>query len=204
MSLQWVLDYAQQVSVNRRPIVSSTQTRSGYVRTVSRDLSFWTIEASLPEGMRWSLHRGNINDLEGQDRFTTEFIGFRNAGINYLYGYQGDNPTYTGWTATWLSGASIILTNGPTITSGFIFRKGDILQLGSAGHVYQVTADVPWDEVNVPLHRNVINASVGTYDLFIGRDARFKMKCVQFPQWQMIDYDQVGWSSPFVFQEVLD
>ena len=203
MSLQWVLDYAQQVSVNRRPIVASTQTRSGLVRTVSRDLSFWTIEAQLPEGMRWSDHRQAISDLEDSDRTSVEYIGFRNAGLDYLYGYRGDNSTYQGWTATWLSGNQLIITNGPTITSGFILRRGDILQIGSTGLVYQVVADVPWDSSNITLHRDVEGISVGTYDLFIGRDARFKMKCIQFPQWRLVDYDQVGWSSPFVFQEVL-
>lgn len=204
MSFQWVLDYAQQASVNRRPVVAQTQTRSGLVRTVTRDLSFWTIEAQLPEGMRWSDHRREINDIETNDRFTTEYIGFRNTGINYLYGYLGDEANTTGWTATWLSGNQVTITNGPVNTSGFMLRKGDIFQLGSTGHVYQVIADVPWDDPTVTLHRDVINATVGTYTMYIGRDARFKMKCVQFPQWRMVDYDQVGWSSPFVFQEVLD
>lgn len=203
MSLQWVLDYAQQVSVNRRPIVAQTTTRSGVVRSVTRDTSFWTITATLPEGMRWSDHRASISDLEQSERFNTEFIGFRNAGIDYLYGYRGDNPTYQGWTATWLSGNQLILTNGPTITSGYSLRKGDIIQLGAQGHVYQVIEDVPWDSANVTVHRDIINASVGSYSLFIGRDARFKVKCISFPQWSLVDYDQVGWSGSFVFQEDL-
>jgi hypothetical protein len=191
MSFQFVLDNAQQASVNRRPVVSQTQTRSGIIRSVKRDLDFWTIEAQLPEGIRWSVNRQAINDMENLDRYTTEFIGFRNSGLDYFYGYQGDQPNPENIRGTvYGTNTEIILSSGITITSGFIFRKGDIFQIGTTGAVYQVTADV--------------RETVGTYDLLIGQAARFKVKCVQFPQWRMVDYDQVGWNSSFVFQEILD
>ena len=205
MSFQFVLDNAQQASVNRRPVVSQTQTRSGIIRSVKRDLDFWTIEAQLPEGIRWSVNRQAINDMENLDRYTTEFIGFRNSGLDYFYGYQGDQPNPENIRGTVYGiNTEVILSGGITITSGFIFRKGDIFQIGTTGAVYQVTADVAWNETVVPIHRPIVRETVGTYDLLIGQAARFKVKCVQFPQWRMVDYDQVGWNSSFVFQEILD
>ena len=36
-----------------------------------------------------------------------------------------------------------------------------------------------------------------------GSNESYTVRCIQFPEWTIIARDQVGWSGPFVFQEVL-
>jgi len=36
-----------------------------------------------------------------------------------------------------------------------------------------------------------------------GTDSSYTVRCIQFPEWKIYSRNQVSWSGPFVFQEVL-
>jgi hypothetical protein len=202
MSFQTVINNASEISVERKAVVASTTARDGTYRAVSRGGQVWSFTVRLPDGARWQDYRQTISKLEKLDRFTSDTISFNNTGHAWLFGYQGNSVNYTGFAATWTQGAtSITLTSSPTTSSGYKFRAGDILQLGT-GKVYTVAADVAYNSNTVTLHRPIID-STGSGTLKVADDCDFTIKCTSFPTWTVFARDQVSWSGPFVFVEAL-
>ena len=200
-AFQYVFNNAESINFNRKAVVASTTTRSGIVRTASRGGQIWRFEVKLPDGIRWSDARGYIEKIDAADRYTDGNVQINNAGYNsYLTTYQGNcagNPA-----ASWVQGAtSITLTSGQA-ASGFNFKAGDIIQLGSSGKVYSVTADVAYNSNSVPVNRPILDAT-GSGTLVKGPNVTWNVICQDLPQWTIFSRDQVSWSGPFVFSEVV-
>lgn len=203
MSFQWVIDNAETISIERKSVVASTISRDGTVRSVNRGGQVWQFTVKLPDGISWTEARPYISRIEKLDRFTTGSIAFSNTGHDWLIGYQGDSANYTGFTATATQGSSTLtLTASPSTPSGFKFRAGDIIQLGTTGKCYTVAADVTSGSNTVSLHRPVIDAS-GSYNLRVAENCSWTVICTEFPTWTLFSRDQVSWNGAFVFYEVI-
>lgn len=204
MSFQWIIDNAETVSMERKKVTAATQTRSGVIRTVSRGGQVWRFEVKLPDGPRWTDFRQYISQAEALDRTSTGNIQFNATGHDWLIKYQGNSANYTGFVATITNNSNTItLTTSPTTSSGYKFRAGDFIQLGSSGKVYTVTADVAFNSNTVTLHRPVLEASASGVALRVGPNCVWTVVCSQFPSWTLFARDQVSWSGPFVFYESL-
>ena len=94
------------------------------------------------------------------------------------------------------------MVSSPVISSGYKFRSGDLIQLGASGKVYSVVNDVTPAETTVTLHRPVRD-STGTYSLVVGRAVSWTVICTDLPRWEIFDRNQVRWSGPFRFAEVV-
>jgi hypothetical protein len=205
MSFQWIINYAESISMERKRVAASTTSRSGVVRTVSRGVQPWRFEVTLPDGIPWQTLRPDISKAELLDRVTAANIQINVAGqAAYLSKYQGNSVNYTGFVATIVNNSNTItLTTSPTTSSGFKFRAGDFIQLGSSGKVYTVAADVAFNSNTVTLHRPVIEASASGVALRVADNVIWAVVCTQFPSWTLFARDQVSWSGPFVFNEVM-
>lgn len=205
MSFQWIIDNAESISINRMKNVASTQARDGTVRAVSRGAQVWTFTVQLPEGPAWTDYRQNITLAEALDRTTTANISLNDTGQEWLWRYQGNSANITGFTATWTQGASsITLVASPTTTSGYKFRAGDFIQLGTTGKCYTVAADVAFNSNTVTLHRPILDASQGSATAIrVAQNCVFNVICTQFPQWTIFARNQITWDGPFVFVENL-
>jgi hypothetical protein len=205
MSFQYVIDYAESISINRLKVVASTTSRDGTVRSVSRGGQVWRFDVKLPDGMRWSDEwRSKISQLEALDRTTTGTFQLNTTGMEWFSKYQGNSVNSTGFVATIVQGStSITLTTSPTTSSGFKFKAGDLIQLGSAGKCYTVAADVGSSSTTVTLHRPCLDASANSVALRVGPNCVFSVVCTEFPQWNLFARDQVSWSGSFVFSEAL-
>jgi hypothetical protein len=97
MSFQWIVDRAEQLSINRKKQVASTQSRNGVVRAVSRGSLPKRFEVTLPNGIPWTELRTNISAAEALDRYTTATITIPYAKFPWYYGNvnPGTNETYT-------------------------------------------------------------------------------------------------------------
>ncbi len=197
MSFQWIIDSAESISIDTRSVVSSTVARDGTTRSVTRGGQPWRIEAKLPDGPKWSTYRPLIAAAERLDRYSTATIAFNNANLSWLYGYQGN---WTGsLTGTWTAGDSSFYVTGGT-GSGYVFRAGDLVQLGTGGYVYKIAQDLPTGGPTFPvIHRPIIESGSGT--VFIGTQITMTVRCIDFPRWTIFARDQVSWSGPFVFVE---
>lgn len=202
MSFQWIFDNAESISINSRGVVASTTSRDGTVRATSRGGQVWRFEVKLPDGPKWSEYRSEIAGAEALDRFTTSTISLSDAGYtNWLLAYQGDAANPAAISADWTTGNTITLTGGQA-TSGYNFRAGDVIQLGSAGSCYTVSADVVYTNNIVTLNRPIRDAA-GSATLAVAEDCVWTVICTQFPDWNIFARDQISWSGPFVFYESL-
>lgn len=126
MSFQWIVDRAEQLSINRKKMVATTTARDGQVRAVSRGTMPKRFEVKLPDGIPWTELKSSIESAEALDRITTATITIPYAKFPWYYG-------------------------------------------------------------------NVAPAQNESYTV----------RCVEFPEWRIFARNQVGWTGPFVFIEVL-
>lgn len=203
MSFQWIFDNAETISMERKPVVASSIARDGTVRAISRGNQPWRFDVKLPDGIPWTTLRQYISQAEALDRYTNGTIALNDTGLDWMVKYQGDSVNSTGFVANITQGsATITLTTSPTTSSGFKFRAGDFIQLGTTGKVYTVAADVAFNSNTVTLHRAVLDNTATSVSLRVGINCTFTVICQQFPSWTLMARDQVSWSGPFVFYEV--
>ena len=201
MSFQWIIDNAETISIDRQTLVGQTITRNQTVRATSRGASIWKFTVKLPDGLSWASNRGYISQAEKLGRFTTDSISISDTGQSWIPKYQGNSANSTGFYATITQGSdTITLTTSTTTSSGYKFRAGDIIQLGS-GKVYSVAADVAYNSNSVTLNRPVIDSSATGVNLKIGPNATWIVICTQFPSFTITGRDIISWSGPFVFYE---
>lgn len=189
MSFQWVFDNAESINFNRRAVVASTTTRSGIVRTATRGGQIWRFEVKLPDGISWTVARPYIEAIDAADKFTSGTVSINNSGYNTWL-----TPSLTGTTTTagsWTLGSKIVTTTAT-------LAAGDIIQLGS-GKCYSVVSSVG---TTTTVNRPVLDAT-GSGTVKIGPACQWQVYCVDLPQWTIFSRDQVSWSGPFVFYEVV-
>jgi hypothetical protein len=205
MSFQWIIDNAETISINRKKIVASTVTRDGTTRAVSRGGQVWKFDIKLPDGMRWTDMRQYISQAESLDRVSTATIAASRTGQEWIWKYQGDSVNSVSFYAGWTQGSTTLtLSNSAsTPTGGYKFRAGDLIQLGSSGKVYTVTADVAYNSNSITLHRPIIENTNATVQLLVGKDVSWTVLCTNFPEWTLFARDQVSWSGSFTFVENL-
>ena len=202
MSFQWIIDNAESISIDRQEVVGQSITRNQTVRATSRGAGIWKFTVKLPDGIAWTDIRGPISTAEKLGRYTTANISLNTTGQEWLYQYQGNSANYTGFVATITAGSNTItLTTSPTTSSGYKFKAGDLVQLGSSGKVYTVAADVAYNSNSVTLHRAVSEESATGVALRVGPNCVWTVICTQFPSWTIFARDQVAWNGPFVFYE---
>jgi hypothetical protein len=108
----------------------------------------------------------------------------------------------SGITVSYSSGNTLTITGGATLGSGFRFKAGDFIQLGSSGSVYNIVEDVAFNDSSITVHRPV-RETAGNYTLLVGQDVSWNVICVEMPTWTIFGYDQVSWSGGFVFVEAV-
>ena len=201
-AFQTVFDNAEQISINRRRKVAQTTSRSGVVKSTSLGGQVWEFEVTLPNGPAWTEYRPLIEKMEALDRVTVGQVQINKAGHSWLSGYQGNLSNISAVTVSYSSGNTLTITGGATLGSGFRFRSGDFIQLGSSGAVYSVVDDVAFNSNTITVHRPVREAA-GSYTLRIGQNVTWNVICVSFPKWTIFARDQVSWDGPFVFAEAI-
>jgi hypothetical protein len=202
MSFQWIIDNAETISIDTRPIVGQSISRNNTVRSVSRGGGVWRFTVKLPDSLSWTAYRGLISKAQVLDRTSTSTISLNASGHSWLYNYQGNSVNSTGFVASITNNSTTItLTTSPTTSSGFKFKAGDFIQLGSTGKVYQVAADVAFNSNSVTLNRAVEETSATGVALRVGANCVWTVICTDFPQWTLVERDRLAWSGPFIFYE---
>ena len=202
-AFQQVIDNATTISISKRKKIGTTVARDGTVKATSLGGQVWQFEVQLPTGPKYSTYRSFIDKIEALDRITTGQIQLNNSGHSYISEYQGNVSAPNSITVSHTSGNTVTITGGlGGLSSGYVFKSGDFIQLGSSGSVYSVVDDVAWNQTSVTLHRPV-RESAGSYTLNVGPSCVFDVVCVQFPDWTIWGYDQIRWSGPFIFAEAI-
>lgn len=201
-AFQAVIDNAESIAFNKRKKVSQTISREGVVRSVSLGGQVWEIEVSLPNGPSWETWRPLVEKIDNLDMVSTGTIQINKAGLSWINGYQGNLSTTTGIIVSYTSGTTLTITSSTAIASGFKFKSGDLIQLGSGGKVYSIVEDVPFNSNTITVHRPVRESS-GTYTLIVGQNVTWTVICTNMPTWSLIGRNQIGWNGSFIFSEVI-
>lgn len=202
MSFQYVIDNATSISISKRKRVAQTVSRGGVTKSTSVGGQIYEFRVQLPNGPRWTENRQSIEKIEALDRTTVDTIQINQSSLDYINKYQGDLTNVSSIQVTYSSGNTLTITSGATLASGYRFRAGDFIQLGSSGSVYNVTEDVAYNDNTITVHRPVLE-SAGSYTLEVGQDVSWDVLCVEMPTWTIFGYNQVSWSGAFVFVESL-
>lgn len=202
-AFQTVFDNASTLSINKLKKVAQTVSRDGIVRSVSLGGQVWEFEVSLPSGPDYQTYRPLIERMSALDRVSTGTVNLSRTNFQWFNKYQGNYLNITGTVVVSVStGNTVTIVSSPNIGTGFKFRSGDYIQMGSEGKVYTVVEDVPAASNTITLHRPVRD-NTGTYTLVIGHNVSWTVQCVQFPTWTITERDRISWNGPFVFAEVI-
>ena len=90
MSFQWIVNYAESISINRKKTVAQTTARDGKVRAVSRGTPPKRFEVRVPDGIPWTTLKSNIEAAEALDRVSTATISIPYAKFPWFY--NNTNP----------------------------------------------------------------------------------------------------------------
>jgi hypothetical protein len=200
-AFQTVFDQAQTISFNRKRKISQTQSRDGTIKTTSLGGQIWEFEVTLPDGPKWTVYRPLIEAMEALDRTTAGQVQINHSGLSWLSQYQGDLANTSTVAVSFSSGNTLSITGGATLASGYRFKAGDFIQLGT-GSVYTVVSDVLYNNNTITVHRPVREAA-GSYTLVIGPAVSWNVICVNFPQWTIFARDQISWDGAFIFSEAI-
>ena len=199
MTFQYIVNNAAAMEISNRRFVAQTQTRSGVVRSVSQNNAIWRFRVTPPEGVPWVEYRPYITTYEKDNRFGTVTLNLSQSGFDYMYPYLGDESNIANVRVSVINN-ELRVQSGVTITSGSVFKGGDLIQL-VGGRVYQVTDDVAWDATTIPTHRAPVDEAVGTYDTNVGVNVEWSVICTNMPRWRFVDHKRIGWDGDFEFQE---
>jgi predicted oxidoreductase len=95
MSFQYFVNTASNISIDNRPTVAQTISRSGMVRSVSRGNSVWRFTVTPATGPQYADLKGYILDAKTTGKDTTFNLQFNHSGHEFLYDYQGDDTGAT-------------------------------------------------------------------------------------------------------------
>jgi hypothetical protein len=203
-AFQVIFDRAESIVIDKRAITAQTVSRNQTTRAVSRGGQIWRFDIKMPDGMPWSEMRPYIEAIESADRYTVGTVQINNAGYNsWFMPYLGNSVSTTGFVANVTQGwANASIFAAPSTISGYRFRAGDLVQVGT-GNVYTVSTDVAYNSANVTFNRPVKD-STGSYALTVGPACTFRVICTALPTWEIFARNQVRWNGSFTFFEATE
>lgn len=213
MSLQKIIDSAQQITIDRSPPVAMTMSRGQYLKTAERGARIWRFVVTPSQGWRWEDYRDEIEDLDAADRISehTINIGTSNSKLSWMTAYRGDLTT-SQRTNLFIKSNTIpnqlVLNCNVAINVGqVLFRKGDYIQPFGSRYPYTVTSDVVAaagdGDFEVSLNRSVLSTVTFGQSVSIGNAVSWRVKITKFPRYIITPGRIITWEDDFELTEVL-
>lgn len=175
MSLQTILSIAESVGINDQRFVGQTVSRNQRIIT-SEQLTVvpFGFDIKPMNYLLYSKNRGVLNALRINDKALEQYLNFGSTGwLNYIK-YQGDMTSVQITACQWQTSSAnkvLVLGSLPAISAGaYVVKTGDFVQVGR--YSYIVTSDVvrgSGSTVNIPVHRNLIDALTSPVSAVIGQ-----------------------------------
>lgn len=174
MSLSSILRISESVGINDQRFVGQIISRNQRIAT-SEILTVVPFEFEMKpmNYLLYSQNRTLLAQLRLADKALEQYLNFGSTGwVNYIK-YQGDMTEVEIGACAWQTSSAnktLVLGSLPTMGAGeYIVRTGDFCQVGR--YAYIATADVQRGSastVNIPVHRNLIDAVVSPISAVIG------------------------------------
>lgn len=212
MSLQTIIDKAQQIEIDRRRVVGQTISRSQRIKTAERSSAQpWKFKVTPPGMLRWADSRGVVELIDFNDRVNEYEISLSNStGMNYITEYRGeitqlqlDNLTiYSASTAS-MAITGLPAISGEITSSTVIFAVGDIIQPANSRYPYTVVNTVVRGvntTTNVTLNREVITSegvTLAGQAINVGNSCTWRVIVTGLPTYQLVPGKNVQYTGDF-------
>jgi hypothetical protein len=208
MSIQNIINSAQQIEFDRRRMVGQSVSRSQRIKTAERSTGQpWKFKVTPPAQLPWTASRGFIEVIDFNDRVNEYTISLNdNPGMNYITAYQGQltQSQLNDLTISTSTTATLVLTTLPSVsTTTVMFKAGDIIQPENSRYPYSVTTQVlrgATSTITVPLHRSIItseNINLMTQGVKVGNSATWQVVVTALPTYSLIPMRQVQYTGDF-------
>ena len=174
MSLNQILAISESVGINDQRFVGQMLSRNQRIST-SEVLTVvpFAFDMKPMQYLYYSQNRTLLNSLRIPDKALEQYLNFGATGWASYIEYQGDMSEAEIDACEWQTSSAnktLVLGSLPTMGSTeYIVRIGDFCQVGR--YAYIATADVQrgsGSTVNIPVHRNLIDALVSPVGAVIG------------------------------------
>ncbi len=174
MSLNQILAISESVGINDQRFVGQMVSRNQRIST-SEILTVvpFGFEMKPMQYLYYSQNRGLLNSLRIPDKALEQYLNFGATGWKNYIEYQGDMSSVEIDACEWQTASAnktLVLGSLPTmLSSEYIVKAGDFCQVGR--YAYIATADVVRggaSTVNIPVHRNLIDAVTSPVGAVIG------------------------------------
>lgn len=220
MSLNTILEVSESIAINDQKLVGQVLSRNQRIST-SELLTVQPFEFTMNpmKYLLYSKNRDLLSSLRVADKATEQYLNFTNIGwLNYV-AYQGDMTLGEIAACQWQTSSAnqtLVLGSLPSISAtDYIVKIGDFCQVGR--YAYIATADVQrggGSTVNIPVHRNLIDALVSPIDAVIGQygttislggntytGVTFPVILREYPTYTLVPMTNdsfISWNGPFV------
>jgi hypothetical protein len=226
MSLNTILAISQSVGINDHRFVGQLVSRNQRIST-SEVLTVVPFEFEMQpmNYLLYSQNRSLLNSLRIPDKALEQYLNFGATGWTNYIDYQGEMTGVQIAACNWQTASAnktLVLGDLPAISpTAYIVKAGDFCQVGR--YAYIATADVQrggGSTVNIPVHRNLIDALVSPVAAVIGQygntislggsvyvGVTFPVILKEYPTYTLMPYSNdsfIQWSGSFrAFESVL-
>jgi hypothetical protein len=214
MSIQTIIDLAQEIEFDRRRIAAQTFSRSQRIKTAERATAQpWRWVVTPPGSMPYSTSRPILEVITSADRVDETEVNL--AAADYLVKYQGAltqaqindlNVSATSTSTLTLNTLPAIGSTGTTETissSTVVFAQGDVIQPENSRYPYTVTETVTrgsGSTITISLHRPVITSEGITLTgngVKVGSSCTWRMMVLGLPTYRVVPYNRIQWTGNF-------
>ena len=211
MSLQYIINSAVSVEVNRSKLVAQSISRSGKVLTASRNwVNPWRFVVEPQPVWLHSNYRSIFEPIINGDKYTEHTIKLGQGGQAWVTEYMGNADTANGLlsnvTVVSATGTTMVV-NTPSMTGKILVKAGDIIQ--PVGHRYPyvatATVTVTGETTTIPLHRGFIptTTSISGVGLRVGTSCEFTVQVTKMPTTKFTSGKLVEFTTNFDLIEVV-
>ena len=216
MSLQTIVNRAQQIEFDRGRIITATVSRSQRLKTAERNATQpWRWTVTPPASLNWSASRSIVEAIDYADRDVEYTIQLgQTSSQEYLVRYQGelDSSQRAAITINTFTNQTLVLGNLPAVsgsitTATLVLRSGDFVQPATSRYPYTVVSDVVRGSgslVTATVHRALITSEgidpTGQSVRF-GQDVSWRFIVLQKPTYSAVPYDRLQYNGDFVLME---
>lgn len=210
MSLQTIIDTAQNIEIDRRKIVGQTISRSERLRVAQRDSAnaFKFVVTPIAR-FAYNINRPIIEAIQLADRFTETQINLANNKHNYITQYQGSlsSGQLGSMTINNFTGTSVTFSSLPSvITSTVMFRAGDWIQPANSRYPYIISQDLARGTgslATATVHRQLITTEnvITTGTFYVGTATTLRLMVTELPTIKIVQKDFAEFSGDFTLVE---
>lgn len=199
MSIQKILEIADEITINRRKMTGVQFTRNQSVRiTQTPTRNPWRFSVHPTASLPYYKARSILERLDVMDRVVPEEISFSsNPNLSWMFRYQGDlnDIQLSNLQISSFIGTNLILKFSPDLANElYFFKSGDVVQIRGYPYPFTVTEDVLGSSRNDALttitlktHRpNFITGSLADLRLNYGANCLWKVIATTMPTYKLV------------------